>query len=574
MLSGDIHSEESRRETLLRDIKRGKLFGFDIKDETTVRIFLSVGDNKSAMISCLFKHLIDFPETPVRVEFYTVSFQQPPIVTVVAADMMHSDKRMAAVTHPSLCLSSNIVLKALLTALKARDLPFDYELYCNHLHVQVASILHLKKIKPDLHICNIANVCSYNVGTLYSFNQDEVMLEDNIRVILPLLALGANFGLNVLIDTFTRPKVKSLIKKVDIELNVLHLFVKNCMNDNTSITMTNQLLSLLDHQPHSLIDNEGNSLLHVCNTERVLSLLLPYVEDVNSVNAEGNTALHEAALKGNLDKYMFLCAHGADVKKTNRDGKKAIELVEKTNSPFSAFAECHRHGVALLYPPNVAAQFGQTCGIYAVATSTAYHWSTKTGLFKKPPYPARKCDVQDEINYSLRQHAKAEQETFAGEMFSVKGMEKLVEVNGCRSFTSRPASLATFLETITASLSEDFPLMIPYSKDIYNSNKPQAFEAHWSTIIGVYTDNETKKSFVLLAHYGSYELIDANSLYKGFALMEETFPLSYLYKTDAKEWVKSRTEPHTRPKGFFELRERDLRNDFMGQLITVMPPGK
>ena len=48
--------------------------------------------------------------------------------------------------------------------------------------------------------------------------------------------------------------------------------------------------------------------------------------DVNAVDADGNTAVHHAASRGDNDMIKFLVAKGADVKKVNRAGQTTIDV--------------------------------------------------------------------------------------------------------------------------------------------------------------------------------------------------------------------------------------------------------
>ena len=48
--------------------------------------------------------------------------------------------------------------------------------------------------------------------------------------------------------------------------------------------------------------------------------------DVNAVDADGNTAVHHAASRGDNDMIKFLVAKGADVKKVNRNGQTTIDV--------------------------------------------------------------------------------------------------------------------------------------------------------------------------------------------------------------------------------------------------------
>jgi ankyrin repeat protein len=48
--------------------------------------------------------------------------------------------------------------------------------------------------------------------------------------------------------------------------------------------------------------------------------------DANAVDADGNTAVHHAASRGDNEMIKFLVSKGADVKKFNRAGQTTIDV--------------------------------------------------------------------------------------------------------------------------------------------------------------------------------------------------------------------------------------------------------
>ena len=48
--------------------------------------------------------------------------------------------------------------------------------------------------------------------------------------------------------------------------------------------------------------------------------------DVNARDHEGNTALHHAASRGDLEMIQYLVSKGADVKAVNREGQTTVDM--------------------------------------------------------------------------------------------------------------------------------------------------------------------------------------------------------------------------------------------------------
>lgn len=580
MLSGNGDDEASQRAALLRGIRRANIAGIEIASELIIIIdakYKSI--DGSQYIGRLFTHLINFPESPLSIAFHHPVTH---LFTINASDMQDNAKRMGIVTHPDIV--SDSILKGLLLALQACSLRFDYDAYSSYLRDQVERVVSLKSKNLAGAAVFRCFCCIENITALFKFDNNTQRLEANIRIILPLIDVDNFF--DILTINIELALLKQIMQRLDKEQRLVHLFFKkkefSCDSSDTSLK---KLLSLLDNQTDSLTDEEGNNFLHVCRVVDFLPIVFPLVTDVNGVNKAGNTALHQAALDSDMEKYQYLVAHGANPALCNNDGMKPILLVPKSDKPLSMFADCHRHGKALLHPPFVPKQQGQTCGIYAAFTATFYHWVSNPGLFNAKPLHARKRDVvanspfssnnakKTRVDNSLREYAKTNNKTWAGEMLSLKSMSDLIEKNNCTSMLTRPESFDRFIEEIEAALSAYFPVIIPYSTDLQNKGMPQAFDAHWSMIIGYYQEPETKAHKVLLAHWGKYELINADKLYRGFALIEDTFPECYLFKTVNNEWQQSKTKDVDDPIKTIELPEKDLNEDFKGGLLTVLPPG-
>ena len=71
-------------------------------------------------------------------------------------------------------------------------------------------------------------------------------------------------------------------------------------------------------------------------------------QDVNAVDADGNTALHHAASRGDNEMILYLVAKGADVTRVNRAGQTTVDLANgpvQRVQPFPARSACWRSSV-------------------------------------------------------------------------------------------------------------------------------------------------------------------------------------------------------------------------------------
>jgi ankyrin repeat protein len=48
--------------------------------------------------------------------------------------------------------------------------------------------------------------------------------------------------------------------------------------------------------------------------------------DINARDHEGNTALHHAAARGDVEMILYLVSKGADVKAVNREGQTTVDM--------------------------------------------------------------------------------------------------------------------------------------------------------------------------------------------------------------------------------------------------------
>ena len=71
---------------------------------------------------------------------------------------------------------------------------------------------------------------------------------------------------------------------------------------------------------HTVVDNDGNSLLHLAckgTSQSIVAQLLKFTADINARNKESETALHIACKKGYFDICKILLKNFPDVEKVD-----------------------------------------------------------------------------------------------------------------------------------------------------------------------------------------------------------------------------------------------------------------
>jgi ankyrin repeat protein len=58
--------------------------------------------------------------------------------------------------------------------------------------------------------------------------------------------------------------------------------------------------------------------------------------DVNAVDADGNSVVHNAASRGDTEMIRYLVSKGADVKKINRSGQTTIDVAKWAGAAHAA----------------------------------------------------------------------------------------------------------------------------------------------------------------------------------------------------------------------------------------------
>jgi ankyrin repeat protein len=75
------------------------------------------------------------------------------------------------------------------------------------------------------------------------------------------------------------------------------------------------------------------------SVNNAMGSLLKKGVDINAINNDGNTALHLAALNGNLEMMNFLLNHGAKFDIKDKNGKNALELITDENQQKKLFSQ-------------------------------------------------------------------------------------------------------------------------------------------------------------------------------------------------------------------------------------------
>src|SRR6266705_1469459 len=61
--------------------------------------------------------------------------------------------------------------------------------------------------------------------------------------------------------------------------------------------------------------------------------------DVNAKDHDGNTAIHNAAARGDNEMILYLVSKGADVKQVNREGKTTVDMANGPVQRISPFPD-------------------------------------------------------------------------------------------------------------------------------------------------------------------------------------------------------------------------------------------
>ncbi len=234
-----------------------------------------------------------------------------------------------------------------------------------------------------------------------------------------------------------------------------------------------------------------------------------------------------------------------------------------------------KNGRVLSLAPKIKDQRDYTCGCYAIACATDFHFSKNQSLFDTPPPPARKSDTDPPAQFSVRQIAKENEISIIGEIFSGKNLGKLIDASGCQHAICKIENYQQFIRVIENAIDMDFPVILPFAIDNNDapSSLPSGESAHWATIIGY---KHEKSHTLLVAQFGEYSSAPSEQYYKAFFDITPYYPGHFFIKKEESniiEWTRPSTKPHVGTiKDVKEVPRQSLR-DFRRKLVVVMPPG-
>lgn len=317
-----------------------------------------------------------------------------------------------------------------------------------------------------------------------------------------------------------------------------------------------------------------NTFLHeCCDHPFLLQRALDLSGDINSQNSEGNTALHLAAIDGNLNKARFLLLNGADPSITNAKNETFWNVMRTANrGNLDLYRDFHRTGIVLKHPPAINDQTTPSCGPVAADCAATYHRESRPTLFQAPRIPVHKKSVFPKASESLLSISKEKKLTQFGEFFSAFDLASVVSNTECSSHIHKITSYNQFVFAIVKALEQDLPIIIPFSTDGLGmpAKNPNNTNLHWATIIGFKRDPEFR---VLVAQYGEYNSMNAFDLYNAFQNMPDESAEVHYYKQADKKWFRKPValKQHDPETKHYHVLATNLK-DFKGHLIVVTPP--
>lgn len=349
------------------------------------------------------------------------------------------------------------------------------------------------------------------------------------------------------------------------------------LNRMDAFELLMKLYSRADIEPN-LLDNDGNTLLHLAyniEDEKSLEAILELSNDLNLQNNHGNTALHIAAIKEGIELAQFLLARGANPEIKNAKGgtffslafdKPSLSVLKEVRDKI--YQDYANDGVVLSKPVEIDRQKGHTCGAYALSGAGNFHIQ-KTNpesalrIFAKtsdiPPHKLAESTSLVHIAKKVLEISKL------GEILSAEAMLELIQaINFSGIIRKIDNDYNSFIHLIEEGIKFDFPILFPFAINEENENpgtsKKFAVNPHWALIIGCKPDKHGGHQLLVL-QWGKYFSFSAQDMLSACCMPKNSvYPKTTFFKTDENLWVKEkptdgvkkiRVIPKTKLKHFY-----------------------
>ncbi len=425
----------------------------------------------------------------------------------------------------------------------------------------------------DENIASWWNLC-INSAELLRLSQHEEAFQSSFELMAPLLIRQNQLArFSDLIDPLV---LKRAVRHVDANKKplLLHYAMQATM---VTIDTIDKLIELLDARPTHLVDDKGNTLMHLCRHPQYIQSGLFDMRDMYKANKDGDYPIHQAARSANLAKAQYLFRYMIDPDIKNHHTGETFSnivadksLVVDQNASLCLYRKFRLNGLCLSLPTISLHQNGHTCGLYAVDYAARHHRSAQPTLFYGVKYlPPRKSDTKPPAEDSLRHHHKSK----VGEVLSVAALIKLVALTGNKSAVIDLLSCEQFMQVIEAALRQDFPVIIPCcNKHGVPGVGDNATSAHWMTIIGFRVENAMP--YLLVSQYGRYQEFAAQQVYDSCVKTNPRYPECYFVKDATKStgWTKYLKAPVVSQDAKVRAIAASTLLDFFGKMVVVYPP--
>lgn len=456
------------------------------------------------------------------------------------------------------------VAKALMLTLNEHSGALDVDLWLKKLSVRIILVINKNFDLSRSEITEYVN----NFLNLYTITGNPKVIAHLLPNLLHLLI--KKDALHLFPEINNEPFLTALKELDGNPLSFLHL----AMQEN-NLEAFNLILKLIGGKPKIVLDENGNTFLHVCNDEKLFTRALALSPSINHQNNNGETPLHTASYSGNINKANFLLKNNANPEITNLANETFWnKLPDKNRDALHLYRFYKMNGHVLMLPTPMPIQLGLNCGYYAAAFSATHHRGWKPELFKERFIPARKIDTQPRSTTSLRKMRKELGIGGQGAIFSVQDLAKVIEKTECKSLICEINDYQQFWTVIKKSIALNLPVIIPFATKGDLSGEPdtdpKGDTAHWATIIG-WAENSDVQA-VLLAQYEGYYDTNAQHLFKSFYEIDPVFPKHYLWKKTGEDWKIEKHEVLASDEIKTDVIPLTDLTDFRRKLVVVLPP--